>query len=64
MALMNKYILGYLPEDDMGKLVEFVDEADANWRSEEWLVVYAANIEAARVKYEKQFEHWQKAQKT
>lgn len=63
MVLMNKYILGYLPEDDMGKLVEFENEEKANWESEEWLVVYTTNIEAAREKYEKQFQHWQKAQK-
>jgi hypothetical protein len=53
---MAKFILGYLPQNDMVELTEFKTQEEAEFESEEWCFVEANSLDEAKGLYEETFE--------
>lgn len=62
MNKKKKYILGYPHEVDYipNNLVLYLDEAQADYESEEWCEVFATSLKKAKQNYEQAFAKRQK----
>lgn len=56
---MQRFILGYISLDDAA-LHQFSSTEEADLEAEEWVAIWASDIEAAKEAYEGCFTAWQK----
>lgn len=62
-GVQQKFIIGYSNDINVTEsLMQFKDEADADFRAEEWVTVYADTLKEAFDKYQEAFEAWHKEQ--